>query len=127
YSWTSDWNVGTNLHQPVPRPKYLTTGPRGPLLEVVSAVNLRLSRSPSGDMGNKLPMSKIRPVQTAEHCQHRRRLNPTLRSDDSQKFEESLRDRVVGQEEGIRAVANLYQVFRADMCPAGRPVGNLLF
>jgi ATP-dependent Clp protease ATP-binding subunit ClpB len=62
-----------------------------------------------------------------ERCRQHQRLNPTLRSDDSQKFEESLRQKVVGQEEGIRAVADLYQVFRADMCPTGRPVGNLLF
>jgi ATP-dependent Clp protease ATP-binding subunit ClpA len=33
----------------------------------------------------------------------------------------------VGQEDGVRAVADLFQVFRAGMCSAGRPVGNLLF
>jgi ATP-dependent Clp protease ATP-binding subunit ClpA len=38
-----------------------------------------------------------------------------------------MRRRIVGQEDGIRAVADLYQVFRAGMSSAGRPVGNLLF
>ncbi len=38
-----------------------------------------------------------------------------------------MRRRVVGQEEGVRAVADLYQVFRAGMNSTGRPVGNLLF
>jgi ATP-dependent Clp protease ATP-binding subunit ClpB len=38
-----------------------------------------------------------------------------------------MRRRVVGQQDGIRAVADLYQVFCAGMSSAGRPVGNLLF
>ena len=38
-----------------------------------------------------------------------------------------MRRRIVGQEDGVRAVADLYQVFRAGMSSAGRPVGNLLF
>jgi ATP-dependent Clp protease ATP-binding subunit ClpB len=63
----------------------------------------------------------------AEPFQQRHHLDPTLRSDESQKLEESLRQRIVGQEEAVCAVVNLYQVFCADMCPAGHPVGNLLF
>ena len=56
-----------------------------------------------------------------------RQLDPTLRSSESQEFEDSLRHKIVGQEEGVRAVVDLYQVFCAGMCPTGRPVGNLLF
>src|ERR1700752_3619753 len=59
--------------------------------------------------------------------QQRRSLDPTLRSIESQEFENSLREKIVGQEEGIRALVDLYQVFCAGMCPNGRPVGNLLF
>src|ERR1700719_3839750 len=59
--------------------------------------------------------------------QQRRSLDPTLRSIESQEFENSLREKIVGQEEGIRAVVDLYQVFCAQMCASGRPVGNLLF
>jgi ATP-dependent Clp protease ATP-binding subunit ClpB len=33
----------------------------------------------------------------------------------------------VGQEEGIRALVDLYQLVCAGMCSSGRPVGNLLF
>src|ERR1700746_1284123 len=58
--------------------------------------------------------------------QQRRCLNPTLRRIESQEFENSLREKIVGQEEGIRALVDLYQVFCAGMCPSGRPVGNLL-
>src|SRR5438270_12310424 len=57
----------------------------------------------------------------------RRSLDPTLRSIESQEFENSLREKIVGQEEGILALVDLYQVFCAGMCPSGRPVGNLLF
>src|ERR1700731_2242593 len=59
--------------------------------------------------------------------QQRRSLDPTLRSIESQEFENSVREKIVGQEEGIRALVDLYQVFCAGMCPSGRPVGNLLF
>jgi ATP-dependent Clp protease ATP-binding subunit ClpB len=59
--------------------------------------------------------------------QQRRPLDPTLRSLESQEFEEALRQKIVGQEEGIRSVVDLYQVFCAGMCSPGRPVGNLLF
>ncbi len=54
-------------------------------------------------------------------------LDPTLRSVESQEFEAALRSKVVGQEEGVRALVDLYQVFCAGMSPGGRPVGNLLF
>ena len=54
-------------------------------------------------------------------------LDPTLRSVESQEFEAALRSKVVGQEEGVRALVDLYQVFCAGMSSVGRPVGNLLF
>src|SRR6202050_1140064 len=54
-------------------------------------------------------------------------LDPSLRSNDTQEFECSLRARIVGQEEAIRAVVYLSQVFTAGMNSPGRPVGNLLF
>jgi ATP-dependent Clp protease ATP-binding subunit ClpB len=55
------------------------------------------------------------------------KLDPTRHSAESQEFESAIRRRIVGQEDGVRAVADLYQVFRAGMCSVGRPVGNLLF
>ena len=54
-------------------------------------------------------------------------LDPTLRSVESQEFEAALRQKIVGQEEGLRALVDLYQVFCAGMNSEGRPVGNLLF
>src|SRR5437870_541663 len=55
------------------------------------------------------------------------RLDPERHSSESQRFEKELRRRIVGQEEGVRALVDLYQVFCAGMCPQGRPVGSLLF
>jgi ATP-dependent Clp protease ATP-binding subunit ClpB len=54
-------------------------------------------------------------------------LDPQRRSIESQEFEASLRSRIVGQEEAVRAVVDLYQVFTAGMNSPGRPVGNFLF
>src|SRR2546427_8757936 len=54
-------------------------------------------------------------------------LDPTRRSFQSQEFDSALRSKIAGQEEGIRALVDLYQVLCAGMCPQGRPVGNLLF
>jgi ATP-dependent Clp protease ATP-binding subunit ClpB len=55
------------------------------------------------------------------------KLDPSRQSYESQQFESALRRRIVGQEEGLRAVTDLYQVYCAGMSPMGRPVGNLLF
>src|ERR1700730_17352187 len=54
-------------------------------------------------------------------------LDPTLRSVESQEFQAALRSKVVGQEEGVRALVDLYQVYCAGLSSTGRPVGNLLF
>jgi ATP-dependent Clp protease ATP-binding subunit ClpA len=59
--------------------------------------------------------------------QEKAKLDPSLHSYESQEFETALRRRIVGQEDGVRAVTDLYQVFRAGMNSPGRPVGNLLF
>src|SRR5258708_33229021 len=53
-------------------------------------------------------------------------LDPTLRSVESQEFQAALRSKVVGLEGGVRALADLSQVYCAGMSSTGRPVGNLL-
>src|SRR5512135_2970093 len=54
-------------------------------------------------------------------------LDPTRRSTDAQDFETQLRRRIVGQEQAIEKVAEIYQMFLAGLNAPGRPVGNLLF
>lgn len=55
------------------------------------------------------------------------RLDPTRHSGELQKFETKLRRKIVGQDDAVRAVVDLYQVFQAGLNAPGRPVGNLLF
>jgi ATP-dependent Clp protease ATP-binding subunit ClpB len=54
-------------------------------------------------------------------------LDPNLRSAECEDFEQGLRRKVVGQQEAVQAVVDLYQVFRAGLNSPRRPVGNLLF
>jgi len=54
-------------------------------------------------------------------------LDPTIRSSDTKDFQGALRSKIVGQEEGVQALVDLYQVFCAGLNSPGRPVGNLLF
>jgi ATP-dependent Clp protease ATP-binding subunit ClpA len=57
----------------------------------------------------------------------RQQLDPSIRSNDTRDFHQVLRAKIVGQEEGVQALVDLYQVFCAGLNSPGRPVGNLLF
>jgi ATP-dependent Clp protease ATP-binding subunit ClpB len=57
----------------------------------------------------------------------RHQLDPTIRSNDTRDFHGALKTKIVGQEEGVQALVDLYQVFCAGLNSPGRPVGNLLF
>src|SRR4030088_3582039 len=54
-------------------------------------------------------------------------LDPNQRSTDTLEFQTSLRSKIVGQDEGVQSLVDLYQVFCAGLNSPGRPVGNLLF
>ncbi len=54
-------------------------------------------------------------------------LDPNQRSTDTLEFQTALRSKIVGQDEGLQALVDLYQVFCAGLNSPGRPVGNLLF
>ena len=56
-----------------------------------------------------------------------KRLDPQQQSMESRDFEGSLRRKIVGQDEAVQAVVDLFQVFCAGLNSPGRPVGNLLF
>src|SRR5712692_8713876 len=57
----------------------------------------------------------------------RQQLDPTIRSNDTRDFHSSLRAKIVGQEEGVQSLVDMFQVFCAGLNSPGRPVGNLLF
>jgi ATP-dependent Clp protease ATP-binding subunit ClpA len=54
-------------------------------------------------------------------------LDPSQRSTGTLEFQNALRSKIVGQDEGVQALVDLYQVFCAGLNSPGRPVGNLLF
>ena len=54
-------------------------------------------------------------------------LDPERRSSQTMEFQASLDAKIVGQEEGVQALVDLYQVFCAGLNSPGHPVGNLLF
>ncbi|HYK48307.1 MAG TPA: AAA family ATPase [Terriglobales bacterium] len=54
-------------------------------------------------------------------------LDPTRRSNDAREFDGSLRRKIVGQDQAVEKVAEIYQMFLAGLNAPSRPVGNLLF
>jgi len=54
-------------------------------------------------------------------------LNPSQIGDEAQALLAGLRQRVVGQDEGVEAVVQAYQTYLAGMTGALRPIANLLF
>ena len=54
-------------------------------------------------------------------------LDPEKRSSTAHDFEERLKRKVVGQDEAVQAIVDLYQVFCARLNSPVGPVGNLLF
>src|SRR5712672_1451317 len=54
-------------------------------------------------------------------------LDPTLTGRDAEDLEASLRRKIVGQDEAIEQIVNIYQTYLAGMSSPGRPIGNFLF
>src|SRR5258708_37183469 len=54
-------------------------------------------------------------------------LDPNRRSNDAGEFDAALRRHIVGQEQAVEKVVEIYQMFLAGLNAPGRPVGNLLF
>jgi ATP-dependent Clp protease ATP-binding subunit ClpB len=56
-----------------------------------------------------------------------RQLNPAQTGHEAVTLEAELRKRVVGQDEAVQQIVDVYQTHLAGMCTPGRPIGNLLF
>jgi ATP-dependent Clp protease ATP-binding subunit ClpA len=56
-----------------------------------------------------------------------KQLDPTLTGYEAEKLESDLRKRIVGQDEAVGQIVNIYQTFLAGMSGPGRPIGNFLF
>ena len=70
----------------------------------------------SGRPGNDLMRTNLATV-----------LDPNRRSNDAGEFDTALRRRIVGQDQAVEKVVEIYQMFLAGLNAPGRPVGNLLF
>src|SRR5256885_607472 len=56
-----------------------------------------------------------------------KQLDPTRAGHDAEKLAGDLHKRIVGQDEAIDQIVNIYQTFLAGMTSPGRPIGNFLF
>src|ERR1700752_807544 len=54
-------------------------------------------------------------------------LDPDKTGRDAQLLETGLRRMVVGQDEAIQQIVNVYQMHLTGLNPPGRPIGNFLF
>src|SRR5579864_2387341 len=54
-------------------------------------------------------------------------LDPTRTGREAETLETNLRRLIVGQDEAIQQIVNIYQMNLTGMTPPGRPIGNLLF
>jgi ATP-dependent Clp protease ATP-binding subunit ClpA len=63
-------------------------------------------------------------MPTAAKLAQNEELDPQRRTSTSRHFEEELRQRVVGQDEAVQALVDLYQVFFARLNFPGPPVGR---
>src|SRR2546429_3220652 len=54
-------------------------------------------------------------------------LDPSRRNTDAAEFANALHRNIVGQDQAVEKVVEIYQMFLAGLNPPGRPVGNLLF
>ncbi|HEX6895011.1 MAG TPA: AAA family ATPase, partial [Bryobacteraceae bacterium] len=54
-------------------------------------------------------------------------LDPTKTGREAEALELSLARMIVGQDEAIQQIVNIYQMYLTGMTPPGRPIGNFLF
>src|SRR5450432_4397609 len=54
-------------------------------------------------------------------------LDPTRTGREAEALETSLKRLIIGQDEAIQQIVNIYQMYLTGMTPPGRPIGNFLF
>jgi len=66
-------------------------------------------------------------IQTQQVANNSFFLDPKLKCGQAQQFDERLSALIIGQENAVRSVGNLYQLFLAGMNQSNKPLGTLLF
>src|SRR4051794_14456803 len=69
----------------------------------------------------------IRKKGQAEMSRLRKVLDPTRTGKDAESLERTLLSLVVGQDEAVQQIVNIYQMHVTGLCAPGRPIGNFLF
>src|SRR5262245_29903467 len=54
-------------------------------------------------------------------------LDPRVKSPRAQEFGQQLAARIIGQDDAVRAMTSLYQLFLAGLNQMNRPIGTMLF
>src|SRR6201984_1800756 len=54
-------------------------------------------------------------------------LDPSKTGREAEVLESNLRKLIIGQDEAIQQIVNIYQMYLTGMTPPGRPIGNFLF
>jgi ATP-dependent Clp protease ATP-binding subunit ClpB len=56
-----------------------------------------------------------------------RTLDPTRTGDEAETLEAGLKSRIVGQDDAVHEVVEMYQMYLSGMSSSGRPIANLMF
>ena len=67
------------------------------------------------------------PVGEMKMVRLNKKLDPSQTGHEAEKLHGDLRKLVVGQEDAVDQIVNIYQTFLAGMTSPGRPIGNFLF
>jgi ATP-dependent Clp protease ATP-binding subunit ClpA len=67
------------------------------------------------------------PASKAEAAEPGRVLDPSRAGPEAEALEANLRKLIVGQDEAIQEIVNIYQMYLTGIAAPGRPVGNFLF
>lgn len=90
----------------------------------VTLAEMDLTRFPgSGEAQKREVKGQKDPMKTVLNTV----LDPNRRGNDAKEFDGALRRRIVGQDQAVEKVVEIYQMFLAGLNPPGRPIGNLLF
>jgi ATP-dependent Clp protease ATP-binding subunit ClpA len=74
-----------------------------------------------------IPFRESSSEKRRSHGTNERYLGSDANRRGSETLERDLRALVVGQDEAIEQIINIYQTYLTGLAPAGRPIGNFLF
>src|SRR6266704_1126501 len=79
------------------------------------------------ELDKLLGASIARTEDGKENDMRPRTLDPTKTGEEAEALEFGLRSKIVGQEDAIHQVVEMYQMYVSGMSSAGRPIANLMF